>query len=225
MIPLLAVTSTNQLEAFKKLVSSIDYPIKTFSLLCNSYSFDYLIELRKLCKNDFINEFMISHCPYNMGCSTSWNYHMKMNTECDYWIFSGDDIVFSEGDLERANETAKINDVSFSSLPAKYSLFSLSKKCVKTVGLFDENIHPVNFEDDDYDRRMKMYPLTISRFKFNGSHYGSGTTHHLTNKNKEKFRQFYEMNRQYYESKVSRNDYSQGNFDFEERSKKNIRIK
>lgn len=225
MIPLLAVTTTNQIDAFESLVKSIDYPIKTFSILCNAYSFDYLLEIKKRCESEFVEEFMLSYCPYNMGCSTSWNYHMKMNSECDYWIFSGDDIIFSAGDLENANDASKECDIAFSSLPAKYSFFSLSKKCVKTVGLFDENIHPVNFEDDDYDRRVKQHPLLIGTFDFDGYHFGSGTTHNLSEENKTKFKQFYEMNKEYFYSKVANKDYTSGTFDFDERSKKIIKIK
>lgn len=225
MIPLLAVTTTNQIDAFDSLVKSIDYPVKTFSVLCNAYSFDYLLEIKKRCQSEFVEEFMVSYCPYNMGCSTSWNYHMKMNPECDYWIFSGDDIIFSEGDLENANEASKACDVAFSSLPAKYSFFSLSKKCVNLVGLFDENIHPVNFEDDDYDRRVKQHPLLIGTFDFDGYHFGSGTTHNLSEENKDKFKKFYEMNQSYFHNKVKNKDYSSGGFNFEERSKKIIKIK
>lgn len=103
MIPLLAVTTINQLDSFQKLVNSIDYPIKTFSVLCNSYSVDYFLEIKKICNNSFVQEFIVSYCPYNMGCSSSWNYHIKMNPECDYWIFSGDDVVFGKDDLKNIN--------------------------------------------------------------------------------------------------------------------------
>lgn len=224
MIPLLSVTTVNQIDSFERFIASIDYPIKTLSVLCNSYSFDYLLEIKKRCVSDFVEEFMISHCPYNMGCSSSWNYHMKMNPECDYWIFSGDDITFSEGDLENVNEASKACDIAFSSLPAKYSFFSLSKKCVNLVGFFDENIHPANFEDDDYDRRIKRQQLLIGTFNFDGNHVGSGTTHNMSEDDKAKLKHFYELNQKYYRTKISNDNYTSGTFDFEERSKKLIRI-
>jgi hypothetical protein len=224
MIPLLSVTTVNQIDSFERLIASIDYPIKTLSVLCNSYSFDYLLEIKKRCVSDFVGEFMLSCCPYNMGCASSWNYHMKMNPECDYWIFSGDDITFSEGDLENANEASKACDIAFSSLPAKYSFFSLSKKCVNLVGFFDENIHPANFEDDDYDRRIKRYELLIGTFDFDGYHIGSGTTHNLSEDDRAKLKHFYELNQRYYRAKIANDNYTSGTFDFEERSKKLIRI-
>lgn len=226
MIPLLAITTLNQLESFKNLITSIDYPIKRVSVLCNSYSFDYLVKIRELCSSDFVEEFMISHCPYNMGCSASWNYHIKMNPECDYWMFVGDDITFSPGDLESANITSSSHDTSFCSLKTKYSFFALSKKCVNVIGFFDENIHPAYFEDDDYDRRINQsYFLSMSRFKFNGTHFGSGTAHNLSEENSNKLKECYDMNQNYYKSKINRVDYSSGKFNFEERTKKLLIVK
>lgn len=226
MIPLLSITTLNQVESFKNLIQSIDYPINKVSVLCNSYSFDYLTKIREVCKSNFVNEFMVSHCPYNMGCSMSWNYHIKMNPEVDYWMFIGDDVLLSSGDLERANIDASSHDVAFSSLPAKYSFFSLSKRCVNVIGFFDENIHPANFEDDDYDRRIKeSYLLSMSTFEFNGIHYGSGTSHNLSEEDSNKLKEYYQMNQKYYNSKVMRVDYSSGKFNFEERAKKLLIVK
>ena len=225
MIPLLAVTTTNQLETFDNFVKSINYPVKTVSVLCNSYSFEYLLQIKEYCQSNFVEEFMLSYCPYNMGCSTSWNYHMKMNPESPYWIFAGDDVTFSEDDLENINEASKVCDIVFSSMSAKYSFFSLNKNCVNTVGFFDENIHPVNFEDDDYDRRISKHDLKIGVFEFSGSHFGSGTTYNLSQSDRDKFKIYYHTNERYFQNKISKGDYTQGIFDFEERSKKLIRIK
>lgn len=224
MIPLLSVTTVNQIDSFERFILSIDYPIKTLSVLCNSYSFDYLLEIKKRCNSQFVNEFMLSFCPYNMGCSASWNYHIKMNPECDYWIFVGDDITFSRGDLENANSASIEFDVAFASLPTKYSFFSLSKKSINLVGFFDENIHPANFEDDDYDRRLKKYNISIGTFEFGGQHIGSGTTRNLSEEDKERLKYFYHLNEKYYHNKIASNDYTSGNFNFEERSKKLIRM-
>jgi hypothetical protein len=225
MIPLLAITTLNQPENFKKIIESIDYPIKKVSVLCNSYSIDYLLKIREFCKSNFVQEFIVSHCPYNMGCSTSWNYHIKMNPECDHWIFSGDDVIFSDGDLERAKTSSEVYDVSFCSMKTKYSLFSLSKKCVDIVGFFDENIHPANFEDDDYDRRIRKNRLNVGLFEFNGTHFGSGTTYNLSEENKSKIKNYYKMNEIYYTLKVEKEDYTSGKFDFVERSKKLLIVK
>ena len=224
MIPLLAITTLNQIDSFENLINSIDYPIKTISVLCNSYSFDYLLEIKKKCNSNFVQEFMISYCPYNMGCATSWNYHIKMNPECDYWIFSGDDITFSKGDLRNSNESSKESDIAFSSLPEKYSFFSLSKKCVNLLGFFDENIHPAYFEDDDFDRRIQKHKFLITTFRFNGYHIGSGTSKNLSEINKQNLKKIYDMNQKYYNNKIINGDYSSGKFNFEERSKKLIRI-
>jgi hypothetical protein len=219
MIPLLAITTLNQADSFRRLIESIDYPVRTVSVLCNSYSFDYLLKIHASCKSEFVDDFMISHCPYNMGCSTSWNYHMKMNPECDYWIFAGDDLLFSSGDLARAHDAARSYDAAFCNLGPKYSLFSLSKKCVNVVGFFDENIHPAYFEDNNYDDRLRNTTMSIGFFEYRGHHFGSGTSHHLSEENKNKLKHCYKLNEHYYKTKVT------DKFDFEERSKKLLIVK
>ena len=67
MIPLLAVTTTNQLEVFDNFVKSINYPVKTVSVLCNSYSFEYLLQIKEYCQSNFVEE----SAPY-FGMNIVW---------------------------------------------------------------------------------------------------------------------------------------------------------
>ena len=52
-----------------------------------------------------------------------------------------------------------------------------------------------------------------------------GTTHNLSQSDRDKFKIYYHMNERYFQNKISKGDYTQGIFDFEERSKKLIRNK
>lgn len=223
MIPVFAVTTINQADSFSKLIESIDYPINTFSVLCNTMSFNYVEEIRKRCISKFVNRFMVSWCPYNMGCSTSWNYHIKMNCDSDYWLFAGDDTVFASDDLKRSNATIQTCDF----LGAEESIclgviFGLNKKCINTVGFFDENIHPVNFEDNEYIRRVRYHQDTIieKRISIKSSHFGSGTYSNIKKHEQDFTRQCYELNRTYYEKVCSSGSFQEQKFDFDERRSK-----
>ena len=227
MIPLFAVTTINQISSLQKLIESIDYPIKRFSILCNTYSFDYVCEVKKICSHPLVDEFMVSWCPYNMGCSTSWNYHIKMNCDSPYWLFAGDDTVFAPNDLQRSNEAIQTCDF----LGAEESIclgviFGLNKKCIETVGFFDENIHPVNFEDNEYIRRVRHHSDIIEkRISIKSSHIGSGTYANINQDQQNFTRHCYELNRQYYEKILNSNSYEETKFNFDERSRKLLIIK
>lgn len=227
MIPALCITTTNRLDCFEHLVNSIDYPVKTLSVLVNSHSFDYLTQIRNLCKNDLVERFMVSHCPYNMGCSTGWNYHMKMNCDSDYWIIAGDDTIFIPGDLERMNNAMKEYDyVGASESICLGVIFGLSKECVNKIGFFDENIHPINFEDNEWIARIEHHNVKMTRIPINSNHLGSGTAVALSEETYKRLRgPIWDMNEEYYKKKIlERRDFSEAKFNFEERRKKLIII-
>jgi hypothetical protein len=222
MIPVFAVTTINQADSFSKMLESIDYPINTFSVLCNTMSFDYVAEIRKRCQSKFINRFMLSWCSYNMGCSTSWNYHIKMNCDSDYWLFAGDDTIFAPGDLKNSNEAIQTCDF----LGAEESLnlgviFGLNKKCINIAGFFDENIHPVNWEDVEYMRRVRNYPEIIQkRISIKAHHVGSGTFANIKHEEQKFTRHCYKLNEEYYNRLCASNSFEERKFDFEERKRK-----
>ena len=221
MIPLLATTTLHTIDYLKNFIDKIDYPVDRLSILCNSSSIDYFVEVTKIKKNSFVNKIYYSFCPYNMGCSMSWNYHIKMNPHSKYWIIVGDDISFSSGDLERANTVAQNNIISFSK-NRTYSFFGISQKCINKVGFFDENYHPVSHEDDDYNFRLNTFNINPGYFNFYGSHIGSGSKTNINQDTKNKFKEAFEKNKIYFNQKVKNNDISGGSFNFNERSLKTI---
>lgn len=229
MIPVIGIATCNQKEELIKLISTIDYPVKVVSIICNNYNFDYLQFIRKHCVNNFVEEFIISHCPYNMGCSGSWNYHIKYNPSADYWLLSGDDIQYAHGDLEKFDNIARNNDITFSNFmdkkSGKYSLFAINKSCIKKVGFFDENIYPAYFEDDDYDYRISHHNCTIARVDVFSQHLHMGTIKNIPKEKSDFVNHFWNMNERYYNNKKSKLDLSEGKYSFEERENKVLLFK
>lgn len=231
MIPVLGITvSAVNINIFKSLIQSINYSIENVSLLCNNSDFDYFLNIKSLCTNKYVKKFTISYCPYNLGCAGGWNYHIKNNSTADYWILSNDDIIYGENDLKNFDESSRIYDITFNkfnkSSGGKYSFFSLSKNCVEKVGIFDENIYPVYFEDDDYDARIKKHILSINYLGIDAIHMHEGTIKNLNQKDAEYVKNFlWKKNEEYYKSKILKNDFSEGRFSLEERRQKIFRIK
>lgn len=229
MVPVLCITTTNRLDLFSKMIDSIDYPIRRVSVLVNNYSIDYLLEIRERCKSDFVNEFIVSHCPYNMGYSSSTNYHIKMNCDSHHWLVSSDDVIFAPGDLEKVNSTMSEYDLVGPASPGPILnmgvLFGLTRRCIDTVGFLDENLHPVNYEDNEWFARVVNSNVHYTFLELKSENWNGGTFAGY----EEDIKNFvrwekdcpYELNRLYYEDKIlTRRDFTEAKFNFEERSKK-----
>lgn len=231
MIPVLGITVTIVNEkTFESLIKSINYPVNTVSIVCNHSDFDYFLKIRSLCVNDNVKDFSISHTPCNLGCAGSWNYHIKANPDADYWILSNDDIVYGESDLEKFHNSSLNHDITFNtfnkSSGGKYSFFSLSRNCIEKVGLFDENIYPTYFEDDDYDRRILPHNLSINYVGIDALHIHEGTSKHLNPEDSNRLKgTLWTQNAAYLNQKIKNGDMSAGIFSLEERANKIFKIR
>jgi GT2 family glycosyltransferase len=231
MIPLLGITvSAVNIKTFESLIQSIDYPVDRVSILCNNSDFDYFLELKNLSVNSFVNKFIFSYCPYNLGCAGGWNYHIKNNSDCNYWLLSNDDIVFGKNDLCKFHQSSISYDLTFNrfriSSGGKYSLFSLSSNCVEKVGLFDENFYPVYYEDDDYDRRLQHHNLNINYVEVDAMHMHEGTMKSLCDNDSAYIRNvLWNKNRDYLDFKANNNILSENIFLLQERKQKIFEIK
>ena len=160
-IPVLGTQTFNSINNTKRLIESINYPVEILSIIVNNENFDLLKDIKYFCEkldNKFIEKIDISWHPSNLGCSPSWNYHFKQYPYADFYIKSDDDISFNGEDLkDMVNQIENGSDiVFFDNGPTKYACFGISKHTQKTVGLFDENLWPANYEDDDYNIRLKL---------------------------------------------------------------------
>lgn len=186
-IPVFGTQTLNSFSNLKKLLLSIDYPVETLSIIVNSENVDYFLDVRKFCEYELdkklIEKVDISFHPTNIGCPASWNYHFKSYPYADFFIKSDDDIEFSPGDLEQMVKTLDNCDMVFyNSSNTKYALFGISKKTLKTVGLFDENLYPCNYEDNDYELRLQKHDELICAYFENLGikHVSSGTSANIT---------------------------------------------
>jgi GT2 family glycosyltransferase len=129
--------------------------------------------------------------PYgvNRGLATSWNEGIlaAYDMDADIVIVANDDIVFSEGDLDKMAEKAVANRDRYivtcagfhegHGTPSKshgYSCFAINPISIETIGMFDQNIFPIYMEDCDYAYRAGLAGLTEencpdTNVKHNGS--------------------------------------------------------
>jgi GT2 family glycosyltransferase len=146
-----------------RLINSVDYPVDIFVILFQDgfRDFDF-----NLINNPLIKKFEFISCDMNVGVSRGWNYLIR-NYSSPYWIISGDDNYFEKGTLKNIakfmdNESSqenvfcglnmKTNENKI--IPAGFNTFVITSKIFEKIGLFDENIYPAYFEDNDLWTRI-----------------------------------------------------------------------
>lgn len=164
-IPVIGVPIVNGVHWLKRLIDSVDYPVKNFFVINNNGAGEITEELDELCsiKHPFIENLHVSHMPSNLGVSGSWNLIIKSYMLEPYWIISNNDVMFTPGMLKNMHVEAK-NNHEVGMIHGKkspehdsgmYDLFLIKDWVVQKCGLFDENCYPAHCEDIDYYIRCK----------------------------------------------------------------------
>lgn len=232
-IPVLATQTLNGLSNIKRLLVSIDYPVNILSIVINNEDYRMFDEIRDYCNNNLnktlIEKVDISFHPTNLGCAGSWNYHFKAYPDADFYIKADDDICFQPNDLLTMVRKIREDkfDMVFYSMGTKYAFFGITKNTLKKVGLFDENIHPAYYEDDDYDVRRKHHQIKSIILDLKTSHNSSSTCRNISEEEKQKIDKCVFSNRDYFHNKInSERVYSKfSDFDFTIRENKIFRFK
>lgn len=163
-IPVIGVPIVNGVHWIKRLIDSVDYPVKNFLIINNNGRGEIDSELDQIRDegHPLIEKIHICHMPSNIGVSASWNFVIKSYMMEPYWIIANNDIMFTPGMLEKMHNAAENSD--YGMIHAKrsleydsgcYDLFLVKDFIVQKCGLFDENLYPAYCEDVDYLIRLK----------------------------------------------------------------------
>ena len=199
MIPVLIIPILNRYDLLKKSIESIDFPIGEILILDNGGANDQNFE------SEFSNIRILS-LPSNLGMSASWNLGIKLYPHEKFWVFSSADNIFMPGSLEQMYQTSSVDKLVLST--SGFGFFSVGEELVRNVGLFDEYIYPIYFDDNDFADRVQLAGFeTISSGIQVNDNEGSQTIKsdsRLMNKNDQTFVE----NEKYYRNKVSTGDYT-----------------
>jgi hypothetical protein len=205
----LIVPVLNRFDLLKRMVESIDIPATVYVI--NNANF----EERFHYSNEHLVPLHWVDMPFNLGVASSWNLGIKMLPFESRWFISSADCVFAPGDLELL-QTAKPDALTLCDKFPYYQTFAVGEEVVKSIGLFDEGLHPIYFEDNDYERRIAHYGLRVDRLPLQLKHDNSSTINsdaRLSLRNEVTFRN----NRNYFDKKIEANDFSEGRWDLQVR--------
>lgn len=109
----------------------------------------------------------------NLGVAASWNAIIRTHPEAPRWVIVNADITFAAGDLAHV---ATVEGPGVWCLK-EFAAFALTPDTVDTVGWFDENFHPIYYEDNDYRRRCQLAGVPVVDIESGAKHLTSSTIH------------------------------------------------
>ena len=155
MIPNLIVPVLNRYDLLQRMLDSIDYPIRHLFIIDNGPGPE-----TPLVVPDYVKEFSYAGLPANLGVAGSWNLGIKSFPHNNRWFFTSADTVYEAGALELLG-TAMTDSLTLVAAAPFWQTFVVGEGIVEKVGLFDEAFHPIYFEDNDYERRVRHAGLPI----------------------------------------------------------------
>lgn len=204
MIQVLGFATLKRFDLAQRLLDSIDYPVEHLVIVDNSgtQSWDPT-------KPESVKNLWLIRVPFGLGLVGAWNLIVKSTPYAPYWVLVNDDAWFASGSLEVIAQDAEPDALSFASIVPEWSCIVLGQKVVEEVGLYDERFYPLYFDDNDYERRIRNAGLSVKRIEALVHHDNSSTLNSgYTDKNAIS----YKNNQDLMDSKVSNNDYSEGNW-------------
>lgn len=189
----LTVPVLNRYDLLQRMVNSIDYEIEHLLVIDNG------AELQTLKTNEHVKELTILKMPSNQGVAGSWNLGIKCFPFESVWFFSSADTVYLAGALEALSK-ASPEKITLAAQFPHWQTFGIGEDAVKKIGLFDESIYPIYFEDNDYMRRADIAGVEIERLEIPLQHDNSSTINSDNNLKAQNNRTFI-SNQQYFQAK------------------------
>jgi GT2 family glycosyltransferase len=204
VIPVLGFATLKRFDLAERLLASIDYPVEHLVIVDNSGTQSWNPTQPETVKN-----LWLIRVPYGLGLVGAWNLIIKSTPHAPYWVLVNDDAYFGEGALDAIAQDADPDALSFPHISPDWSCIVLGQKVVEEVGLYDERLYPLYFDDNDYERRIRNAGLPVKRINAIVHHDNSSTLkagYEL--QNNKSFRK----NQQLFDNKVLNNDYTEGNW-------------
>lgn len=170
MIPVLGFATLKRFDLAQRLLDSIDYPIENLVIVDNSGTKAFKPTLSKHIKN-----LWLIQVPYGLGANGAWNLIIKSTPFAPYWVLPNDDCYFEAGALEKIANEADSESFNFVNVLPTWSCPIPGEGAILKAGLWDEAFHPIYFDDNDLERRLKHFDVPLNHIDANVLHDNSST--------------------------------------------------
>lgn len=156
-------------------VASIDAEVGRLVIVDNSRSGE-MGDVARAALPANVHELVVARPAANLGFSASLNHVMRTHPAAAWWMFANADAVFAPGDMARVTrQMVDHADRPFLCGIRDFRLFGQNPLMTETAGWWDENFHPIYYEDDDYKRRIALAGATYLMLPGETGHFGSAT--------------------------------------------------
>lgn len=217
-IPLMGVLSLVRFDLLNRLIRAIDYPVERLVVLIQGTCASKEMKNSLFGINPHVMEVIVLEANFNIGVSRGWNYILKhfLVAPVPYAIICGDDSYFRSGALSQVAK-AMANDDRNNNVFLDFGLergkttgfisFIITRLGLEQIGLFDENIYPAYFEDNDLWQRIvvsgarsgSLHDVVVVHG--DEKHTGSCTINSVVPEYRKKMDACYERNRAYIKEK------------------------
>ena len=171
MIPVLGFATLSRFDLAQRLIDSIDYPVEHLVIVDNSGKMEFEPNVSK----EFVRNLWIIRVPYGLGANGAWNLIIKSTPHAPYWVIPNDDSWFEPGALQIIAENVDTTAFNFVDVNPIWSCVVPTEGSVGKAGLWDEAFHPIYFDDDDYEWRMKKLGVPFNHIPAKVNHNNSST--------------------------------------------------
>lgn len=170
MIPVLGFATLSRFDMAQRLIDSIDYPVEHLVIIDNSGKKEFEPRI-----NDNIKNLWLLQVPHGLGANGAWNLIIKSTPHAPYWVIPNDDSWFEPGALQNIAENVDTTKFNFVNIHPIWSCVIPTEGSVEKAGLWDEAFHPIYFDDDDYEWRMKQLGVEFKHLSAKVHHDNSST--------------------------------------------------
>lgn len=171
MIPVLGFATLSRFDMAQRLIDSIDYPVEHLVIVDNSGKREFEPRVSK----ELVRNVWLLQMPTGLGANGAWNLIIKSTPHAPYWVLPNDDSFFAPGSLQKIAENVDLGAFNFVDVQPKWSCVIPTEGSVSKAGLWDEAFHPIYFDDDDYEWRMRELGVPFHDIAARVEHDNSST--------------------------------------------------
>ena len=170
LIPVLGFATLSRFDLAQRLLDSIDYPVEHLVIVDNSGKKQFEPKT-----SEYIQNTWLIRVPSGLGANGAWNLIIKATPHAPYWVIPNDDSYFEKGALQKIAEEVDTTKFNFLDIQPKWSCVIPTEGSVMKAGLWDEVFHPIYFDDDEYEWRMRELGVEFHTINAKVHHDNSST--------------------------------------------------